>query len=282
MNVSSTKNVLVTYIYPQAVKYFNDLSNSILDQTNQEFDLIVFSDQVSEKEVNKPKLEFSLIPLEGSILEIRLKSFEILKSYDYDKIIFIDADDTMTNDRIETVSTLLDNHALVCNDLNLMDESGHIFKRNIWERRLNIHYKFGNTFIQDKNIVGFGNTGIRKALLNYTLAFSAKTFAADWFIFYQILKASKCEAIFTSKCQTNYRQHNNNEAGLQPITIERVKHAIEIKKAHYVALCDLGYNELGKEYQRILKFEETNCFELSLNIIPDNLFWWEETNYIKF
>jgi hypothetical protein len=281
MEQAFSENALVTYLYPSAVKYFQELLDSVIKQNNQDFDFIVFYDGIQKHDINLTQMKLKLIPIEGSLIEIRFKSFDKLKALKYNKMIFTDADDTMTENRVDTVLNLLEKTALVCNDLNLMNENSEVYSKNIWKDRLYLNTKFKSAFIKDKNIVGFGSTGIRKELLDYPFFLSKKPIAADWFIFYQLLKMSDIEAVFTSKCQSNYRQHKNNDAGIRSISTESVKNTIRVKRAHYKALIELGFQEFRQQLTKIAALAKSDHFEFDYNLIPDNLFWWEETNYIK-
>ena len=71
---------LIVYIYPDAVSYFDQLCASIQAQTDQNFEVIFFNDNVSESLFQNLPFKNTVIPIEGTPLEIRFKSFEILKS----------------------------------------------------------------------------------------------------------------------------------------------------------------------------------------------------------
>ena len=108
---------LIVYIYPNAVSYFDQLCDSILAQTDQNFEVFFFNDNVSDSLFQKLPFKNTVIPIEGTPLEIRFKSFEILKTVSFDQFIFLDADDTMTENRVALLKEKLKSVVLVCNDL---------------------------------------------------------------------------------------------------------------------------------------------------------------------
>lgn len=259
---------LVTYIYPNSIKYFDDFHSTILNQSNRDFEVIFFNDGIENDFFKKIKFQHKVIDIDGSPLEIRFKSFNILKNLEYDKFIFLDSDDTMSSNRIEILKRKLDSSYIVCNDLNLMNENNIIYQNSIWKNRLHEGFSFGYTFLKDKNIVGFGNTAFRRELLKTEIVFNKNPLVADWFVFYQLLKKSKKACVFTSECQTNYRQHENNDAGIKEISEERLSFVVKVTNQQYKAL-----NEIGIE-----NFELTNSKfrKSSLNLENNFPFWWEE------
>lgn len=273
---------VVTYIYPSVIKYFDDLLLSIVNQTTKNFVLIIFSDFITINQFGKPiPIEYKFIMLKGTPIEIRFKSLDILRTLSFDKYIFIDADDTMSVNRISVVSDLLEKYPLVCNDLNLMNLKSEIYAESIWKIRFKNRI-FTSDFIKDKNVVGFGCTSVSKELLFHPCLFSGSPLVGDWFIFYQFLRTSGAEAAFTSDCQTNYRQYSDNQVGIKAVCNETISLALKVKKEHYSALIGLGFIELIEHYNNILYIEKNRKYQVINNNLPDYPFWWEETNYIKY
>ena len=278
----NSNNAIVTYVYPSVLKYFQECLLSIKSQNNQDFDLIVFSDGVSLDQVEDNDLKFQLISLSGSPFSIRNQSFEILKLLNYDNLIFIDADDTMTTNRIDVLLHYLKSYAIVCNDINLMDYKGQVYEQSIWGSRLGNEFKFISEFIIDKNIIGFGNTGITKKLLSkYVSNTDYSTLAVDWFFFYQLMKKNNETAFFTNECKINYRQHKENTAGIRNISFDSIKKTLQVKRMHYEALINAGFLELKEELEKLNAIDLSNLNLDKLNKLPNHLFWWEENNFIK-
>lgn len=275
-------SALVTYVYPQAIRYFSDLANSIKTQTYRDFDFIVFGDGISAHDLPSIDYNYLFIPISGSLAEIRIKSLAILKGMHYSKLVFVDADDTLVKNRMELSIELLNSYHIICNDLNTINESGLLMGAKIWSKRIKNGFEFNHEFLIDKNILGFGNTAIRREMLKFWITLpSSEVMAPDWFVFYLLLRESGKFACFSSLSQTNYRQHESNIAGEGTLSEERIKYVLEVKKNHYERLLENHCNEVNKEKLNVERLQNGHCFELNLDAIPDYLYWWEETNYIN-
>ncbi|GGE10771.1 glycosyltransferase [Psychroflexus salis] len=270
------KSTLVTFFYPNVKSFIFGLVASINEQSLLPNELIVFNDNMEgvEEELEELKINFKIIQVKGTPFENRLEAFEFLKTLNTDYIIFQDADDLMGPKRIEVVVGKLKKHDLVVNDLSLMTYNGDLYRENIWSDRLKNNFKINDQFINDKNIIGLGNTSIKKNVLidlNIVTA-NREIYAADWFIFYQLLKDHTINAIFTSETSTYYRQHQNNISTLHKTSNEALERLIKVRKAHYEGLESAGYD---------MKLESLNLKNIKLNSITNTLesrhdsFWWE-------
>lgn len=267
-----SKTTLSTFIYPSVEPYLNQLIDCINNQTILPDEVLVFNDGLpnAESYFGKLNVEFKIIQTSGSPFRIRLKAFKYFKSINSDIIVFQDSDDLMQSNRVEVVKNKLNDFDLVVNDLSFMNETGEIYLKNIWKEKLPNNFKFTHKFIEDKNIVGLGNTSILKKTLN---GFEIKVphkdvVVADWFIFYQLIYEKNLKSIFTTETTTNYRQHSQNISSLSSIKEERVKKNLEIRKNHYLALQSTGYN-VNKQLNKIDYKLENNY-----NIDSAN-FWWQ-------
>jgi len=272
---------VVTYIYPKATSYIPDFVKSLNEQTKTSFSLLIFNDGLKDADdfFTNYRGNYQIVEEKGTPLEVRVSSLQYLSSYSNAFFIFCDIDDTFSDNRIESVTHHLNNYDLVCNDLTIMNNSGLISHENVWRSRLGNNFEFDYTFIEDLNIIGFGNTGVRSELLKTNVLKPTVNVAADWFIFYQLIYYTQVKCLFTSECTTHYRQHDDNLAGLSSdITIDKVKRAIEMKTLHYKALTQIGIDktELLNELQKIDIYKEI-LTPSSNTLFP---FWWEETTMI--
>jgi hypothetical protein len=273
---------LVLYVYPGIEKYLNDLIKSINNQSNKKFDVIIFNDNANNLNVLFKDLEihYSIVDVAGSINEIRFNSLKILRTIKSEYVIFQDADDFMDENRIEENLKALRNYDLVVNDLCLVNENSQIMENSYWAKRLGNDFEFDEKFLRDKNIVGLGNTSIKKTLLiDPRLSFSPLPLAFDWFLFYQIFKLNNLKALFITNTITYYRQHQNNIAGIKKLDFPRLKHVLNVKNAHYNALSNIGFdfkkelNQLNQIQVDIIDFLKFNSEKENFNFL-----WWEETN----
>src|SRR5690349_6133769 len=125
---------IVTYIYPNAMAYLSQLAKSIRDQTLNNFGLILFNDGVDapEQYFNDLNIPVKVVAASGSPLEIRFSSLETLRTDEASFFIFQDADDQMSQNRVEVVCQKLSKYDLVVNDLNLIDENGNLTEAHVW------------------------------------------------------------------------------------------------------------------------------------------------------
>lgn len=276
---------LVLYVYPGIEKYLEILIDSINNQTFKDFDVIIFNDNLED--VNQLfrnlQMHSTVIEVEGSINEIRFNSLKDIDTYGSEYIIFQDADDFLAENRIEANLKALEDYDLVVNDLTLVDTKSQVTEKSIWACRLGNRLVFNESFLKDKNIVGLGNTAIKKSLLNDSrLRYSKSPLAFDWFLFYQIFDLNKLNAVFISNTSTYYRQHQENIAGIKKLDHNRLKHVLDVKIAHYTALISIGF-DFEKELDslrsiniEILDFAEIKSFKEDFNFL-----WWEESNIIN-
>ena len=272
---------LVTYFYNDAIKYIDTFLSALSKQTVQNFDLIVFNDSVEKPETyfTDYKRSIKFIAVSGTPTQVRFQSFEYLNKSDTDYIIFQDIDDSMSENRVEVLSHLLNEYDIVSNDLSLMNDSGELYQASIWSDKLKDLFTFEYNFIKDKNIVGIGNSAIKKTILKHSLKYSAIPKVADWFMFYQLMYNGKLTAVFTTKCQTLYRQHPNNMAGVRSLDNKRLLYVMEVKKFHYLGLKEANFN-VEKELKELEAIEKKISETHTTNPNTENLFWWDETNHL--
>lgn len=273
---------LVIYVYPGVEKFLSDLITSINNQSIKEFDVIIFNDNVNNLNVLFKNIEihYSVFDVTGSINQNRFNSLSILRNIKVEYIIFQDADDFMAENRIEENLKALRNYDLVVNDLSLVNENSQVLEKSYWTKRLGGNFEFNEIFLRDKNIVGLGNTSIKKSLLiDPRLSFSALPLAFDWFLFYQIIKLNNLKALFINTTVTYYRQHEDNIAGIKKLDFTRLKHILNVKNAHYNALSSIGF-DFKKELYHLnqIQIDLIDLLKFNSDIENLNLLWWEETN----
>lgn len=279
------KTAVVSYIYPAGVKFLQPFLQSLSAQSVQDFELVLFNDGVHNlhqllQGYHQP---FQIFPVQGSVVAIRYHSFATLAATDFDAFVFQDIDDRMSDNRVEISRNLLQSYPMVCNDLQLVNQSDAVINRAAWSLRLPDGFAFNHTFITDKNIAGLGSTAIKKELLLQPIRFHETPLAADWFLFYQLLYHSGATALFTSACHSIYLQHDNNIAGIKEVQASRLLHVMDVCKRHYNALIDTGHKWVAPHLQDVLIKEalilkQNYIYQSPVNDL--NLFWWEEKNYL--
>lgn len=270
-----TSNIaLVTFIYPSVRKFLPSFVDYLNQQSTQEYHLLIFNDGIETPDqwfeaLRKP---FRIITTKStSPLDIRFEALNYLKETVFDKFIFQDSDDGLSANRVEVVSKWLDNYDLVVNDIDLMDFEGNLTSQKIWGNRFKLKSEFKAEDILNHNFVGLGNTGITKILLEFIPDNPTENLiAVDWFLFFNMLRASKKTGFRTSECTTYYRQHIENTIGVSENTkLYNIKAA---RKLHFSAL-----NKVGA-FTDITQYEENIIVPAIKN--HQYPYWWEiKKNY---
>lgn len=258
---------MVTYCYPSAVKYITSFLQSLERQNSIDFDLFVFNDSVENLESYflETSIRTFIFDVSGTPQQIRFDSISVIRNSSYTNVIFQDVDDTMSSNRLSVTAELLTENPIVVCNLSITDEFGVVTTPNIWASRIEDGITFGASFIRDYNLVGFGNTGIRKELLESEVKFESEHIAADWFLFYQIMHNTLSKAIFTSDCCVYYRQHDNSLAGFQYVDLAKI---FQVKERHYRGLCNVGF-DFTFELNAMAHLDKSKV------LIKKNAFWWE-------
>jgi len=211
------KVAFLTTIFPMHEEYLIDFFNSLVNQTNTAFDIIVVNDGYEKFAIIKEKyssLNIIELPYSNSIAKNREYGINWCIDNKYDILIFGDSDDYFSKNRVELSLEKLKDFDIVVNDLSLFDESGVYIEKYI-SNRIKDGAVINLEFIKDKNIFGLSNTAVNIKILN-KVRFESDIVAVDWF-FYKSLLAKGHKAIFTNKMETYYRQHENNTIGLDII-----------------------------------------------------------------
>ncbi|NOS93104.1 MAG: hypothetical protein HOP30_14375 [Cyclobacteriaceae bacterium] len=272
---------VVTYFYPKAIPFVKQLIEALQHQSFQDFEVIVFNDGVEDvsQYFKLGSIPISFHDMSGSIGTIRIQSMQVLAKLDFEGYVFMDADDSMSANRVAVARELLTKYDVVVNDLTLTDATGNIEVPLIWSSRIADGFEFDSFFIHDKNIVGLGNTAIKRSVAA-TFLTDRPVMAPDWYIFYQLLEKRNLIAIFTTRCETWYRQHDGNIAGIRSLTKERLEQVIKVKQMHYTALEGEGY-QVDDELRKVESFSQRLDKWKEMKVKIDlNPFWWEETNFI--
>lgn len=274
------KTALVSFIYPKITPYLGELVKAINDQTSKDFVLLLFNDGLlnANQYFNELTCDYQLIELQkcASVNEVRWKAIQMLNDFPLDYIIFQDADDLPSANRVESAVRELQKHKLTC--CNTLPFFGKTISKG-WEDRLANHFVFDASFIRNKNILGLGNTALRVELLKEKTVHSERVVAYDWFFFYQLLEKTQIKALFDSESYVLYRQHDSNIAGMHnTLDSLRLQYVYEVLQKHYEELIKFGFDELKNELNVLRKLSINQIQKIQLKT---TLFWWEEISYYE-
>jgi hypothetical protein len=285
--------VVFSVIFPENLPYFDAFINSLKCQSFPNFKLVLINDGVVNLDLylNKSNLDYQIHSVNDlTPFEIRIFGLQVVSDLNPEYIIFADSDDTLSSNRVESLVFHLKRYPFVCNDLDLVDSNGLMIEKAYWGNRLGSNYEFDIQFLNNKNIVGLGNSGMQfwplKKMLSRIKSFKDGN---DWLFFSSAEYDLNC--LFISSCQTIYRQHSNNLIGRKSLELDSLINLIECKLKHYSKLKSIGFSAFDIDEQ-LNKINKINCsvsnnsidIQNQLNFINSlrtNFFWWEETNYIK-
>jgi len=280
---------LFTVVYSGCEPRLNRFMESVNEQDMDQFELLVLNDGLAgfEKFTQKTDKPIHEIPVNGSIAKVRERGIKLLLESNYEKIVFADADDYFSSNRMKAASNALENCDIYVNDLTTVDESESEITSNYISKRVGDHFEIEMDFIIHKNIMGLGNSAVKRSALK-RIKIPATTIAADWMIFTDLLLQG-CSAHFNNDCTTFYMQHDQNIAGLKKLTSERVQLAmkVQLQNAKYFAKKSTSHKKwLAKlEHLKAGLFEDNQKLKQSVTELekkfPNYPLWWEEIKLLN-
>ena len=277
-----SNTVFVTFVYPNCEKHLPRMLRSLNEQSDIEFDIIIFNDGMKNiRGICEGHLEHPvhIYPVFGSIPKIREIALARLKASDYAYVIFGDADDSFAPNRIEVAKTLLFEHDLVVNDVNLCYESSKRSVSDYFQKRIQVNSRFNYEAIKHCNFIGFSNSSVRVSKIPQ-IEFNDGITAVDWALFTTILLKG-ASAYFTGNTHTSYYIHENSHYDLTSKNLVSILYRAQVKSAHYQYLSSkgLGFIEECKNIDLIIKelINEISSGYKNPNLVDDCKYplWWE-------
>jgi len=225
-----------TVIYPAAEAFLPTFVKSLVDQDKNDFDLLVINDGVRNAQdfFNHLGDQVKIVDFSSDKPAIRAFGFDLLKQSAYEHVIFADSDDFIAPNRVSNNIKLLSKYDLVCNELRVVNTEGAVLEEAYLSKRLRDGQLLTIEDIRNKNVLGLGNTAVRKQHL-WKSEFPTDMLAVDWYFFSRMLVIG-AKAVFTADTWSAYRQHAQNTVGFTRITEERITRAFEVQLKHYQLL----------------------------------------------
>jgi len=285
--------VVFSVIFPGNLLFFPSFLQSLENQSNKDFKLILFNDGVTdiEKYLQNTTLLFESYDVYGlTPFEIRLIGLRKVLSIGADYVVFADTDDLLSSERLDLSVKYLSKYPFVCNDISLMASDGTMIRKSYWTNRISNCTEFDINYIKNHNIIGLGNSAMQcRALQPILEKLKGYKSGNDWLFFSAAGK--DLNAVFLNICTTSYRQHDDNLIGKKRLTPNSLLGIINKKIEHYILLNKINFREYQIEEQieinqSILKqcnenHEFLNQQAEQINSLGINFFWWEESNYIN-
>lgn len=288
--MATERFALYTTVYPGVEKYLSEWYESVLNQTDLNFDIWIGIDGL---DISKIIDEIGADPLATWVKAVKgdtpaqIRQKAIKEMIDkYPAVIFVDSDDILEPTRVEAARDALEMDDVNGCALRLIDEKGNdlgmIFKPSIGADVVSI--------LPYSNVFGLSNTAYRTQILEKCLPIPAECVLVDWFLITRAW-ALGAHLNFDFTFRMAYRQHSKNIAGvLPPFSAKQIMLATKNVLNHYK--CVLTYiPDLLPEYRN--KIEESrkiveafyksitgsrdvlNLYVSSLNQLSSNHIWWD-------
>lgn len=279
--------VVYATCYPGVEPFLAQWRESVLRQTDDEFDLAIGLDAIAPAEAQELlgsaiSARFLVAPAGATPTEVRNHAFAQIAE-DYKGVVMTDMDDLLLPDRVRMAKATLSSSDLCCCAMHVMDGDRLV-------QDLIFDPGEGRQGILAGNVFGLGNTAYRTRLLKACLPVPADCVLMDWLIATRAFAAGATIAIDRTP-QMVYRQHPGNTARiLPPFSNEQILKACELVLGHYeLALAEAPekYPQMQFDLKRVLetarRFDATMresslvlCeYVKALNELPPQHVWWD-------
>ncbi|MBK9306938.1 MAG: hypothetical protein IPM58_07600 [Nitrospira sp.] len=279
-----------TTMYPSAKPYLNDWYQSILRQTDQDFQLWVGLDAMSVEEAtaaigDDAKATWVLSEPGDSPAQVRQRALERIVER-YDGVVLVDSDDILHESRVAVARTDLQQGDLAGCALNLIDRTG---------TPLDMIMTLPSTVLLDElfprnNIFGLSNSAFRTDLLRRCLPIPSATVLVDWFLSTRAWLYGG-RLLFDRIARMDYRQHDQNMAQVRPpfTEIQITRDTNRVIEHFQIVTRMLGPETITERVQRldqvrhdiqtfydrvVVRTSVMKSYLESLNQLPPTPIWW--------
>ncbi len=267
------RTVFGTVFYNLAFDYLNDFIDSLKQQDDKDFGVLIINDDIEEcrlKEVlEQATFEYEIIHYEKKYTPAGLRIMLMVEALrrDVELLVFGDADDVFSSNRVGTIknsATNYDEFLFFYN--NILTIKGEDVFPPLPQRLSGIEE------ICDYNFLGMSNTAIRinrlciDELLSY---FEGDQPIFDWYLFSRML-IDGIKGKYVDNVVTYYRYHDNNLVGNQDADEQIIHREIEVKKQHYRSLA-------SRSLLMERKYNEYKDGNVVLTRSQKPHFWWDYT-----
>lgn len=255
-----------TVIYKQARGFFDDLMESVVNQTDKDFDVLIVNDNYSKEELAElnmaPDVFVDLEPRHVSIAQTRIEMIRAAKHAGYDLLVVSDADDTFSPNRIAEYKKAYEmdkSCAFYYNEL--VTDGGKVVLENLPEK------VDSAKAISQSNFIGMSIAGINLNMIDDAFIDSLSEGDCpvfDWYFYTRLLMDIGAGKL-VKNAPTIYRIHDGNQVGLT----HNVDQEYQVKLNHY--------KNLAKRYP-YFKHLYDDLKALDINKIDTskshNGYWW--------
>jgi len=249
--------LLTGVIYPSIEPYLPDYLDSIDNQTDKNFDLLILNHglKLSTYQTFPQNTILKVVELNSTPAQIRATIISYAIKNDYDYLVFSDTDDYFSRSRVGLVRNGLKQYDFIYNELCIVSsERKNIQCDFLSKAGVKLEYSRFSDLL-NRNIFGFTNTAVTVMKLN-KLYIPKDLIAVDWWIF-SILLLNGCKGGFIPKAKSYYRQSEINLIG--------IKQRLNDEKLHF------GINVKINHYKHLLDYCKQNKFRKEINICTNKL-----------
>ncbi|MCI0627126.1 MAG: hypothetical protein L0387_36685 [Acidobacteria bacterium] len=288
--MSRNRIALYTTVYPQALRFLEAWQKSVVEQTDQGFDLWVGIDKLSVAAVAPLLSRLSrrhwVVGSDGDNgITVRLRAMEQMVSK-YDGVVFADSDDVLLPTRLAAARQSLENYDVTGCALTVIDEGGKPLGPIFGPSSPDVDWA---NLLPRYNVFGLSNSAYRTQMLARCLPFTRDCALTDWFL------ATRAWVLgarlgFDPEPQMHYRQYATNTARVvPPFRPDDVLTATRRVLVHYelvlqvVDRLDTLYRiglEMAQakvmEFHQVIRrsWKALQRYTQELNRLPPRFVWW--------
>ena len=286
--------VVIGIVYPGVEAYLNDYFKSLDEQLFKDFDVIIYNDGLDSKKASiypciYENLNIRIIDVNGKYTPAQIREYAILNAkLEYHYLIFTDADDYISHDRINKSIEYLYKYDFCYNNMYLIDEkSNNIHDYPYFKNKSNPRIVNDFKDLLTRNFCGLSNTAINLMKLDFSsFQIPSDIIAVDWWLFSYLL-INGYVGYYIEDTYTYYRQHSQNTVGAsEAIDEKQILKGIDVKLLHYEKLLEYIpskydadireelYSIIGLK-SRIKDKDYFNSYIDAVNSSDKEYMWWE-------
>ena len=265
--------VFGTVFYNQAFEYLGDFIDSLNNQSDKDFKVLIINDDIDKTKLDslllKAHFAYNVIQYEEKYSPAGLRIMLLIEAIKRkaDILVIGDADDVFSSNRIEQIrhtATQDTTCTFFYNDIQTL--SGEKVFPPLPDRVDDVKD------IADYNFLGMSNTAIRTDRLDLQEVdsfFEGDQPIFDWYLYSRLL-INGATGRYVDGAPTYYRYHGNNLVGNQDMNESIVAKEIEVKIRHYKSL-EKHSDLMKKRYREYVKGMYCR------NDVHNPHFWWNYT-----
>lgn len=273
LNKNNRKIIFGSVVYKSAEKYLKDFFTSLEQQGNELFSILLLNDDIGDADlksiVSPYALHIECIEYRNRTpVQLRIELLRQAKLRQADLLILGDCDDYFSHNRVQNIINTYEEHldkAFFYNDL--VNMNGERLMPELPKEVI------GFKDIGEYNFLGLSNTAVNIDKLSYEFIESLKEYhyyIFDWYFYSRILLLG-LSGVKVQNCNTIYRLHENNLAGIAEMSYADIKREIMVKKQMYESLEKYNFYYALKRQQ----YQDKN----QLEILDEQKqhYWWNLT-----